>query len=378
MIPGSKRYSPIGLDVGARAVKAVQCAFPGGVPTIHAAASIPRSTPGGDLSPPEAQRILATLRRQGFVGERAILSISPAKMFAAVMELPARSSGAPLDSIARQELARTCKRDPNSIELAWWELPTASITSGPARAGHGIQAMALGCAHADADALVDAFASTRLDVLAVDTPPTALTRACTPLAARAPNLTAILGLGYNAAQILILCGGTLVYERTLAEAGLRLLASGIANQLSSDAELTDFLLSKVGCADNPEDPNADQSREARALIGAHADALASELKTSIAYSARRFDAPLTRVLLTGSGADIPGLAARLSSRAGVDAITARADALCPAAPGLDRSLLGPGAALALGLALHGSTVPDAPPESASETHAALAAVGSTP
>jgi Tfp pilus assembly PilM family ATPase len=350
---GRIRYSPIGLDAGARAIKAIQLVHTRAGPRIHAAAGFPRITPGEDLNPAEVLRAAAVLRRQGFVGNRVVICIPAAKMLSGVVDLPARAGGAPLEVIARQELARACRKDPTTIELSWWELPSGSSS---ARASHGTQAIALGCAHADAESLLACFDPAGMDVLAIDARPAAIARACTPLLSDPPNLTAVLDLGYGAAHILVLAGRTLVYERTLAEASLRLLASGVANQLSTDEALADYILRVVGCKPLAEvgEPGAeiDQAEDARALICAHADALAGELRTSMSYAARRFDGELTRVILAGAGADIPGLSERLAQRTGAETIIARADAVAIAPESVDPALLGPGSTVALGLALH--------------------------
>ena len=374
-------HSPIGLDVGARTIKAVQLAHARRGWEVCAAAAFQRIAPGEEVNPAEIIRAVGVLRRQGFVGDQAVVCIPSDKMLSAVIELPERTSGAPLDAIARQELARSCKKDPGSIEIAWWELPAPAFgPTGPgARPAHGTQALALGCAHADANALLACFEPSGLDVIAIDARPAAVARACAALAADAPNLTAILSLGHDAAHILILVGRTLVYERTLPEASLRLLASGVANQLSVSESLAEHVLRTIGC--RPAEPSAnsapsDQAEiealgaEARALVCAHADALAAELKTSLSYAARRFDGEVMRILLSGVGADIPGIGDRIAQRAGIpegEARIARADALTPARPDTDPALLGPGAALALGLALHGAS------ESSTNPHRSRAA-----
>ena len=355
---GRTNYSPIGLDAGARTMKAVQLVHTRTGPRIHAAAGFPRITPGEALNPAEILRAAAVLRRQGFVGNRIVVSIPATQMLSGVVELPARSGGAPLDAIARQELARACRKEPQSIELSWWELPASGAG---ARAAQGTQAIALGCTHTDANALLACFDPAGMDVLAIDARPATIARACTPLLSDPPNLTAILDLGYGAAHILILAGRTLVYERTLAEASLRLLASGVANQLSTDDVLADYILRVVGCrplADVPDHGAAfEQAEDARALICAHADAIAGELRTSMTYATRRFEGELTRILLSGAGADIPGLSERLAQRTGTEAIIARVDALAAAPANIDPALLGPGAIVALGLALHNAPLP---------------------
>jgi Tfp pilus assembly PilM family ATPase len=354
--PFKNSCSPIGIDVGWREVRAVQVVRGRGGARIRAAACIGRKEPGAELTAQEVSRVVAALRRQGFAGEGAVACVPAGKTLSGVLELPPRSSGAPLDMIARTELARTSKKELGEIEIEWWELPAPA--GGAAAAKNATtNVLAIGCAHADATALLDCLepqAGGGLDVLALDAAPTALARACAGLLAPFPALTAILYVGHETAQILILSGTTIVYERTVAEAGLRLLSSGIANQLGSDDEVTEYVLRVHGCK-APAPGETDEAGDARALVGAHADALASELSASMTYASRRFDTSggVGRLLLVGPGAEIPGLSERIGMKAGLETVVARADALCPGT-GLDPAVLGPGAVLALGLALHES------------------------
>ncbi|HMN42020.1 MAG TPA: hypothetical protein PKE29_14340 [Phycisphaerales bacterium] len=377
-------HSPIGIDAGSRRVNAVQLARAPRARAwrLHAGASIPRHNATQDLTPGEFLRILDALRRQGFEGDRAVAAVSPTRTFSGVLELPARAGALPLDAIARQELARTCKRDASAIECAWWELPPPAGGSGGGVGAQrtGQSALAIGCAHADAVALLDALEGPQggsalrsraaLDVIALDTAPTALARACASLLAPPPGLTAMLSICHEASQILILRAGLVVYERTLPEAGLRLLLSGIANQLGTAAvadddstpgsDIAEHILTTLGVNPPPLDADvengiASAAPDVCALAGAHADALASELTASMTYAVRRFDSGVATVLLAGSGAAIPGLARRIGERAGLPTVVARPADLFPLAPGLNPATLGPGLTLAAGLALHGST-----------------------
>jgi Tfp pilus assembly PilM family ATPase len=366
-------YSPIGIDVGARAVSAVQLMRTGARWRLHAGASVPRAAGSDELTAAEFARTLAALRRQGFVGERAVTCVPLAKAFSSVLELPAHAPGAPVlpyDAIARQELARSAKRDAAGIEVAWWELP-----AGPGAPRGGSSALAIGCTHADATALLDALegpassaaagllSSSWLDVLALDTAPTALARACAPLLSSPPGLTALACLTHDAAQMLILRGPLVVYERTLPEAGLRMLLSGIHNQIGAAAEpavpggdLAEHFLNTYGVTPPPaddDDPLAASAPDACALIAGHADALANEITASITYAARRFDSSVATLVLAGSGAAIPGFAARVGERSGLHAMIAEPAELFELAAAVDRDRIGPHLTLALGLALHG-------------------------
>ena len=126
MIAGTARYSPIGLDVGSRCIKAVQFSRSHKGLRICAVACIDRSGKGTAILAAEAAALRDILARQGFRGRKLVLGGPPARLLSGVMELPPRASGAPLDQIARIELARAHDCPPDSIDLSWWELPAGT------------------------------------------------------------------------------------------------------------------------------------------------------------------------------------------------------------------------------------------------------------
>lgn len=349
MILSSSRHSHIGLDVGAAAIKAVQVVHDRSGPRISAAAWIPRTQPGGagtaigaTLSASEAARLASSLRRKGFAGSSIVISPSRDQLLTGVLELPSLHSGAPLDEIARQELARACKCDPRRLELGWWDLP-----SGP-RASEGVTALAVGLKHEDAGTLMDALESAGLNVCAIDAAPVALARACAPMVADPPELTVVLDTGFCGAQIIIMRGRTPVYERIMREAGLRTLHAELSAKLGLDDALAAHVLGSSGSVQVQNSPVMG-SDDLRTLIAAHADTIAAEIKASMSYATRRFESPVSRVLVAGGAATAPGWVERLGQRCDVQTQAARADALAAAAPG--GLLCGADFVLALGLAL---------------------------
>lgn len=350
--------TPIGLDIGTRRIKAVQARIGRGGVTVTASACIPLPTPDAPILPPVADRIMGTLRRQGFVGEQVVVGMPADRMLSGVLDLPPRSSGAPLDMIARQELARTSKCESARLELAWWELPASS------RAGEGTHAMAIGCRHEDALPLLDALESAGFDTIALDAGAAALARSVAPLTGTPPALTAVLELGWSSAQLLIMHGRVLVYERVMRELGIRQLHRQLHEQRNIDSELADYLMSAVGCAPTvaqhagrDDGRGLEQTEDARSVFLAYADSIANELRVSMSYAQRRFEGTLSRVLITGGGADAPGIVERIAQRASVEGRVVRTDQIAACADGLAPRLLGPGSVCAFGLALHGCDVP---------------------
>src|SRR5688500_18704538 len=123
--------SPIGLDLGARRVKAVQLEPSADVASgwrVAAATCVNRAAPGTPFTADEVARVGDTLDRLGFMGTRVALAAPVDKLISAMLELP-KSGQIPLEQIARVEIARTNKIPPESFEMGCWELPV------PARAG---------------------------------------------------------------------------------------------------------------------------------------------------------------------------------------------------------------------------------------------------
>src|SRR5687768_647843 len=119
------RRSPIGIDVGSRAVKAVQLerGCRGGGWRVAAAAAVPRlpadryqaGAPATSAAAPadaapadqalaavtapsagELNRLYDTLERQGFSGRQVVLAVPDARLLTSVLEVPARTGQAPV------------------------------------------------------------------------------------------------------------------------------------------------------------------------------------------------------------------------------------------------------------------------------------------
>src|SRR4051794_24129714 len=92
--------SPIGLDFGARRVKAVQLEpLAGGASgwQVAAATCVNRSEPGAPVTRAEAARLCDTLDRVGFTGNRAVLTAPVDKLMSGMLELPKAGGAIPLE-----------------------------------------------------------------------------------------------------------------------------------------------------------------------------------------------------------------------------------------------------------------------------------------
>jgi type IV pilus assembly protein PilM len=326
---GKRRRSPVGIDIGGRRIKAVQLSQTRSGWRIEATASFARSAPDAPLSRGEALRIAEVLRRRSFEGNQIVLAVPEEKLIVGTMELPARIGGISLDAAARTEFARAYKCDMAAgFEMAYWDLPA------PARAGRTTNVMAAACMHSEADALVELFAEAELDVVGLDARPCALARACAPAAEDAAGgIVILVELGWNGAVLVVLHRGVVVYERTIAEVALKQLLSDLAGALKVAPEVAEFLLSEPNlfptAGESQPSTTAQQPSggaipdevlgEVRGIVAAHFGVAAREVMASVSYSAHQYpDAAVSRLLLTGGGALLPGVAEHLQTLLGFE------------------------------------------------------------
>lgn len=340
------RASPIGIDLGAGAIKALQLHPGGGCTSLVLARA--HDTLDRDL-----ERLGEALWRRGFEGRDVIVSVPSAWVRSAMLELPPRSSGAPLDQIVRSELARVHKADPASMEVAWWEIPAG------ARAGstsETMSAMAVASTGADVERLVRAFEASDFDVARVDVQPWAMLRAVAAAGLASTTVTVMLDLGWSAARLSLVHGaegrGVIAYERELPEVGAARLAAEVERRSGLPADIVRSALfnrASFGVCERFEVLR----REASACASELAQGLAEEAAVSLAYAAHRYPALTSagaisgaRLVLAGAGAMLPHVASGLAEKIpGVDVIS-MTPAQVSAGAGDDPRLVG-----ALGLAL---------------------------
>ena len=205
--------------------------------------------------------------------------------------------------------------------------------------------------------LLDAFDAEQLHVCAMDVRNGALTRACAGLT-DATGFTAILDLGWQSAELSLLYQNTVIYVRSLTEAGVSRLRDALAARLKVEPEVADYLLQQFGLTARNLDGNADGDAadlppDARSLISGHFDSIAQELTASFSYAVHQYrDAAVTRLLVVGGGAAVPGLAEHLAAAVGIEALTVSPAALMPSDPALADVASSPALTAALGLAMY--------------------------
>jgi Tfp pilus assembly PilM family ATPase len=292
--------SPIGLDLGAHSIKAVQFDGNAIASRLIAASCFPRKSAGAPLETRELERIREVLGRQGFKGNDVVVFMPPEKVMTSVLELPARTGEIPMDEIACEEFCRVHKKDPEAVTASFWELPPS------ARGRRSTFMMASGWLSADADEFLDTIENAGLCVVAVDVATSATARACKT---DESELTGILDLGWTAAVIGIVKSDVLIYERRIPEAGHAQLLKEFVADVSDSAD-AQCLIQKIGLLD-PQTGDADESdvhEDCRSRISNHCNKMLEEIRQAFSYARHQYPEGAPSLVLTGGAAGIPGLA----------------------------------------------------------------------
>ncbi len=313
----------IGLDVGTRLIKAVQLGHKHGKTVVTASASIGRSSPDETLDRDEVKRMARVLSQQGFVGRSIALAVPSNRLMSSVIDMPPRESGAPYDMIAMQEFARLQRQEPGGFELAWWDVPK------PARSSTA-KVMAIGCAHADSNPILDEFSQAGFDVVAMDSGLCAAVLASRGLLGPPTSVSALLDMGWGSARLALVHGGVVVFERVLNSSGLAPLQGRVCKSLGVEPAEADALIQSVGLV-KPNDTGADQDARVgavapllRPILASYLDEIADELVASFEYATHQYpDAESGRLALVGGGACVPGVVEHLDGRVAPQVVTSQ-------------------------------------------------------
>jgi Tfp pilus assembly PilM family ATPase len=290
--------TPIGLDIGRRFIKAVQLRGN----ELVAAACIRRTGNGAMLDPGEAKQLAEAVCRRPFQGRAVIAAVPHDKLLTSIVELPPRASGAPIEQLARSELARIHHKDAHCLEMAHWELPAS------AHASARTMVMATACPQDDAEAMLDCLEAEGLDVLALDVPAAAAMRACGPLIEDAGS-GAVLDVGWGASRLVLQYKGSIVYERSLDRCGLDAWGRMFAQNRGGDLDAAEAILMDGQIGNHSSAQGAANNHEhARKTLVAHLEQLAAEMRTPLRYLTTQYtDTVVQNLFVIGGGAALPDL-----------------------------------------------------------------------
>lgn len=366
----TSRFAPastpvIGLDIGGRTIRAAQGRPEGIGREALRTARIERPLPAdaGTWREPDATelgRLAAALARRGFEGECVRIAVPRSMLVMESLELPPRSSGAPIEKLARIELARAHRLSPDELECAVWDLPT------PARGGDLSHVVACGIRRTDGERLAATVAAAGMIVSGIDLRSWSVARAVGLIDQPGIGARALIDIAWDACTLAVTHRGVLVFKRSVDDGALRNLLGTVAERLKIGLDAVESALDENLWRDRAasrEDARLVQ-RESRQAVTAYFDAMVPEIARSLAYASQRFGVPITDLTLTGEGAGLAGLATRLIEQPGMEGVPVRAwtapgagsDSASPAVragSGLGpefNSDLGPDMACAIGLA----------------------------
>ncbi len=243
--------------------------------------------------------------------------------------------------------------------MGCWDLPA------PARAQKATHVMAVALPHGKAEPLLDAFDAEGLDVCGMDVraPPSPARAARSPTARGSRRCST-----WGGARPSCRCS-TATRSSTAARSPSRAWAAcaTLVGRLRVEGEVVDYLLAEAGLKHGSRDKATDAAAaaaaaaagpdefppEARSLLCGHVDAVAQDLQASFAYAVHQYpDAAVTRLLLVGGGAAVPGLAEYLAAAVRIDTRVASPALLAEVPTALAMTCASPALTAALGLAMY--------------------------
>ncbi len=343
----------IGVDVGLHTIKAAQLLSQGGQYHVFALTMLPRPQPEKEIVAADALAIKNALKRQGFRGNTIALAAPEQILQRANLEVPAKVAGAPAEQVIRMELSRLQNVAPDSFELTYWELKT------PNNPRPMTPTLAVGCPHEAANALLDLFEGVGFRVAALDVRGAAVARACGPLLLPAPQITAIVDLGWRSTSVLFVCGRSLIYERSVPGSPVGDLTAKFTEVFAMEPASAYQILGTIGPGDDqlagPYDPES--LDVIRKHVRTHFDKLLEELRVPLSYANHQFPGEgVQRLLLIGGGAGVPGLPAYFAAASGIDVRRAAPSDLVASPPELLAKAGNPAQTCAVGLAQFGGAV----------------------
>jgi len=181
-----------------------------------------REHPGEELTPEDARRLESMLFRRGMAGLPCVVSPPAGALRSASLRMPPASSGAPIERLARAELARLHRLEEHELEVRIWQ-------ADEPRAG----TLAIGCLRAEAARLTQTLNDAGVTVCGMEDPATALAGCLPqPQGDTPPPLRAIVAVHGRSALAAIVRNTTPVFIRKLdLPAGDAAPAAGIAAEV---------------------------------------------------------------------------------------------------------------------------------------------------
>jgi len=285
--------SLIGLDVGTRAVKAVELTWNGD-------SSGPVITGFGyaELSGPEAvpETVSRVLLENSFHSRRVVTSVSGKAVIVRYLTM-FKMSPEDLRNAIRYEADKYIPFDVEEVVLDCQPFPTEGVGE---LAPNEMRVLLVACKRAVIDEQLRILAGAGLHPEVVDLDVFALGNAFEMALRRGPEAgsraTALVDVGASKTSVNVVRGGTSLFTREIHVGG-DAFTTAIASRLNLKHGEAESLKRR---------PGAEQERVRAAVVPA-VDDLAAEIRLSFDYFENQFDLAIDEVLFSGGGARLTGL-----------------------------------------------------------------------
>lgn len=296
--------SVIGLDIGRASVKAVQVSLHDKGPRLDGCVMLKRTHAGATIDVAEAQRLLRAMERRGLTASRVVLVAPTEALVGGSMNVPPADKGVSREKIVEMELSRTHRLSPGTFEMAWWDLPM------PASGSRIGQAHALGLPHQAVAGTLDVLAELGLDVVRTVPGSLALLAACQRRPIDPRCIAAVMDLGSTRGHLSLMVAGRVVHERALPDFNMQSLCKQAQERIGVERGVASYALGRYGLGDSQEGL---AGCETASLLSEAVTPLAEEVGMSFAYVSHLYpEAELGQLLMSGGGANLPGLDSALS------------------------------------------------------------------
>lgn len=305
----------IGLDIGSRAVRAVQISVGGrGPATLDRVGQVqlpPGALRDGEIAQPDAvvESLRALWSRFGFKGRRVALGVANQQVIVRRLDLPYLPENELRQSLGFQV------QDSIPIPVEQAILDFQILENYQTAEGQLLSRILVVAAQRQmVEAIVAVVGEARLEPTNLDLDAFALVRSLAP-----PRLLSgedgelLVDVGAAVTNIVVHQGGTPRFVRILLMGG-NAITDSLVGALGISHEQAERTKASIGLLAEARD----RRDEAAGLIAERADRFIDELRGSLDYySAQSESVPVRRVVLTGGASQLPNLRERLSDALGL-------------------------------------------------------------
>lgn len=294
----------VGIDIGSESIRAVEVEHPSSsrarVVRVGEIALSPGSASAGEVR--EVHTVGSALRRlwssKGFKSKRVVLGVGNTRVLVRDLEIPSMPSRQIRETLPFQVQDKL----PVPVEDAILDFYAIEEVTG--ESGTMIRGLLVAALRDAVNNNIAAVRSAGLQPVAVDLVPFALARLLTDYGRS--ETVALVDIGGNTTNVVITTGGVPAFVRAIPAGGAE-ITRALADRFSLDEGRAEEVKRALGL--NPKSATTQEQVYAAEVIHSSAGELLTGLRNTLSYFAtQRPQNPVSRVILTGGGARLAGLA----------------------------------------------------------------------